>query len=212
MTRRAFTLIELLVVIAIIAILAAILFPVFARAREKARQSLCINNLKQLGTGIMLYTQDYDDTLPGQDAADGGYDSSGWVAGHPSWWKTMEPYVKNRNGVGVCPSATRTDRFNPNDHNMQYMMPWYCNWRALASMKAPADVVNLWEREENGPFFGMYPRPTSMPPVSPVKWDTGYIPYTWPSLHSGGANYLWADGHVKWMRPSAEKDTMFWEW
>jgi prepilin-type N-terminal cleavage/methylation domain-containing protein len=63
-SRRAFTLIELLVVIAIIAILAAILFPVFAQARDKARQSSCLSNLKQIGTGLYLYLQDYDETYP----------------------------------------------------------------------------------------------------------------------------------------------------
>src|ERR687883_602422 len=63
--RDAFTLIELLVVIAIIAILAAILFPVFAQARAKARQTACLSNLKQIGTGLMMYTQDYDETYPG---------------------------------------------------------------------------------------------------------------------------------------------------
>src|SRR6266511_3956182 len=62
--HRGFTLIELLVVIAIIAILAAILFPVFAQAREKARQSTCTSNLKQLGNGLLMYTQDYDETFP----------------------------------------------------------------------------------------------------------------------------------------------------
>ncbi len=64
MKKRGFTLIELLVVIAIIAILAAIIFPVFAKAREKARQTTCVNNLKQIGNGIMMYTQDYDEMFP----------------------------------------------------------------------------------------------------------------------------------------------------
>ncbi len=67
--RSAFTLIELLVVIAIIAILAAILFPVFAQARAGARQATCLNNMKQIGTGLMMYAQDYDETLPGNSGA-----------------------------------------------------------------------------------------------------------------------------------------------
>src|ERR1700709_463295 len=71
--RRGFTLIELLVVIAIIAILAAILFPVFAQAREAARQSSCLSNMKQLGTGMYMYTQDYDEVLPGNDTIEEGY-------------------------------------------------------------------------------------------------------------------------------------------
>ena len=72
--RWAFTLIELLVVIAIIAILAAILFPVFAQARAKARQTACLSNMKQIGTGLMMYTQDYDEILPGNDTNAEGYD------------------------------------------------------------------------------------------------------------------------------------------
>ena len=83
--RRGFTLIELLVVIAIIAILAAILFPVFAKAREKARQSSCLSNVKQLGLAMMQYAQDYDERLPMY--ADGGY--------RYNWDVAIEPYLKN---------------------------------------------------------------------------------------------------------------------
>jgi prepilin-type N-terminal cleavage/methylation domain-containing protein/prepilin-type processing-associated H-X9-DG protein len=78
-TRKGFTLIELLVVIAIIAILAAILFPVFAKAREKARQSSCANNMKQLALGIAIYTQDYDEKMPCGDV-NGTTDPAGWAA------------------------------------------------------------------------------------------------------------------------------------
>ena len=101
--RTAFTLIELLVVIAIIAILAAILFPVFAQAREKARQTACLSNTKQLGTAVAMYVQDYDETLPM-----GGWGSNALDYPQPDrWFEAVYPYVKNL-GVYVCPSETRT--------------------------------------------------------------------------------------------------------
>src|SRR5262245_57444332 len=97
--RKAFTLIELLVVIAIIAILAAILFPVFAQARERARNASCVSNLKQIGTAAMMYAQDYDEQfLP-----------FGVYTGRPSpgtfvYWQTLiQPYARNR-GFTLCPS------------------------------------------------------------------------------------------------------------
>jgi prepilin-type N-terminal cleavage/methylation domain-containing protein/prepilin-type processing-associated H-X9-DG protein len=93
-SRRAFTLIELLVVIAIIAILAAILFPVFARARENARRSSCQSNLKQIGLGIMQYTQDYDEYLPKE-----------YTQAAPNFWfHNIQPYVKSAQ-LFNCPSA-----------------------------------------------------------------------------------------------------------
>jgi prepilin-type N-terminal cleavage/methylation domain-containing protein/prepilin-type processing-associated H-X9-DG protein len=99
MMRRGFTLIELLVVIAIIAILAAILFPVFARAREQARKTACLSNLKQIGSGILLYVQDYDETLvPVSTGTCPGPDSYGWA-------DLIYPYVKNAQ-LFDCPSAT----------------------------------------------------------------------------------------------------------
>ena len=96
--RRAFTLIELLVVIAIIAILAAILFPVFARAREQARKSSCLSNLKQMGLATQMYVQDYDETLPRYS-----------VATSPTayWPNLIDPYVKNRQ-IWFCPSYERS--------------------------------------------------------------------------------------------------------
>jgi len=99
--RQGFTLIELLVVIAIIAILAAILFPVFARAREKARQTSCLANIKQIGLGCLMYATDYDSNYPqnwlgqcGNAPTTGGYD----------WQETTQPYTKNWQ-LYICPSA-----------------------------------------------------------------------------------------------------------
>lgn len=120
--RRAFTLIELLVVISIIALLAAILFPVFSRARDNARRSSCQSNLKQIGLGLLQYTQDYDETMTRSHYVSFGGGGSNWYEGslHPDttsvdasgnqkrkyhWMDAVYPYVKNLQ-IFVCPSAT----------------------------------------------------------------------------------------------------------
>src|SRR5262249_13352058 len=98
MRRRGFTLIELLVVIAIIAILAAILFPVFAQVREKARQSSCLSNQKQVALGVLMYAQDYDETFPQYDFTAPGV--------RIMWFSVIAPYLK-ANQIYKCPSLPR---------------------------------------------------------------------------------------------------------
>ncbi len=99
MKKHGFTLIELLVVIAIIAILAAILFPVFARAREKARQTSCLSNMKQLALGVIMYCQDYDEMYPSLYSYANSNTQLRW------WEDKLQPYIKNWQ-LTICPSST----------------------------------------------------------------------------------------------------------
>ncbi len=116
--RKAFTLIELLVVIAIIAILAAILFPVFAQAREKARQASCLSNTKQMGLAMLMYAQDSDETFVIMPV----YEVIGGVL-QPGWSSKLEPYMK---AVGIlrCPSDDGIDSTTDPNNNFNVLGPW----------------------------------------------------------------------------------------
>ena len=108
-SSSAFTLIELLVVIAIIAILAAILFPVFAQARAKARQAVCLSNLKQIGTALTMYVQDYDETFPVADYRDG--------ATYRAWYEFVDPYIKSGISGSIDKSQKKSVWFCPDYDN-----------------------------------------------------------------------------------------------
>lgn len=110
--RRAFTLIELLVVTAIILVPAAILFPVFARAREQARKAACMSNLKQIGLGIMMYVQDYNETYPVAERYTGN--TGGTVV---SWYDVLPPFTKS-NQIFICPTANQLTRSGGYGWNM----------------------------------------------------------------------------------------------
>ncbi len=148
--RKAFTLIELLVVIAIIAILAAILFPVFAQAREKARQISCLSNIKQLGLGLLMYVQDYDETWPRNDnclnngttplpgapaTAVGCSGPYGDRINHYKWWFWCYPYVKNLD-INFCPSRTRIES-EPTGYNQ------WDDWQNSAEVFGAGYGLNL---------------------------------------------------------------------
>ncbi|HEX8236278.1 MAG TPA: DUF1559 domain-containing protein [Abditibacteriaceae bacterium] len=234
-SRRGFTLIELLVVIAIIAILAAMLFPVFARARENARRTSCASNLKQLGLGLLQYTQDYDEQYPLRRFAPfgttGAYSSSDAVLfdfDNNSWRTVVQPYIKS-NQLFVCPSNPDNAKksYDP-EFNRSYAAN--ANWAgtspiiekglfgqaspvALSQVQSPAQVIavtEIWhvpwvsiiiDRDNVG-----YNDAGSGGPASVM----GYQDVIWAG-HFGRSNYLFADGHVKSLRPTqTNQDVNLW--
>jgi prepilin-type N-terminal cleavage/methylation domain-containing protein len=189
MKRTGFTLIELLVVIAIIAILAAILFPVFAQARDKARQAACLNNCKQIALGLMMYAQDYDETFPPtrwQYSKTSLCDPNANAILGSQWNKTILPYMKNEQ-VFACP-ADSTGKTNPKAGKRSYValagprdrvvngceylggimgVGWGAN---LASVPVPAGTVCVYERWANGSDVDY---PYSVHANLPEDWCTG---------------------------------------
>jgi prepilin-type N-terminal cleavage/methylation domain-containing protein/prepilin-type processing-associated H-X9-DG protein len=188
-SRYGFTLIELLVVIAIIAILAAILFPVFARAREKARQTSCLSNLKQIGLAEKMYEQDYDEVT-------GTYiqNASSDVATDYSWIDILEPYIKNTQ-IFECPSSSVGYRsggvgslgsYGANISDVgtggltgrTYL---FCH-RKVATFQYPAET-GIFADTTGGHYW---------------RYSGGAIQAI-AFLHNEGANVAYMDGHAKWV-------------
>jgi prepilin-type N-terminal cleavage/methylation domain-containing protein/prepilin-type processing-associated H-X9-DG protein len=139
--KRAFTLIELLVVIAIIAILAAILFPVFAKAREKAKQSQSLNNVKQLTLGVMQYSQDYDETFPGWVQ-----NSNGSFA-HNTWDEQINSQIKSNDVF----SNGNTGIKSPSDPKKDRVLTYAINGALIAPVNAAGSVTWGGVTAANGP-------------------------------------------------------------
>ena len=213
--KRGFTLIELLVVIAIIAILAAILFPVFQKVRENARRTACLSNEKQIGLAVMQYTQDYDENFPyGTQGLASTYYGTGWAG-------IIYSYVKST-GVYQCPDET-TKPFLSAGKPVGYVVSYAINRQAapvsMAKMVSPANTVMFSEvigvnkviiddpsaidntggnsspvNDGRGPAFGN--AAGAMATGNVAGYDEGYGLY---ARHLTAANYIAADGHVKFI-------------
>ena len=226
--KKAFTLIELLVVIAIIAILAAILFPVFARARENARKAACMSNLKQIGLGVMMYVQDYDEKYP---IANNTYPA---ITGR--WYTLLQPYTKSTQ-VFVCPdtnppSATpysygwniagtwggdNTVGYAGNGFGYIPTNPWTPDKSlglSQAAVSEPSATILVTDPTSNGySGNGVYAYGAFTQPYIPVLH--GGQPYSQTTAtvtdFSGGGNYLFADGHVKFIQSSRSFCSSMWD-
>ena len=209
MQRSGFTLIELLVVIAIIAILAAILFPVFAKAREKSRQTACLSNCKQWGLAIMQYAQDYDETLGG------AFNYWGPVLGSVAFTVYLQPYCKSTQ-MTLCPSDKNVSpgygyNWRGVGYNVGYPYspprtgPMY-EGLSLSLIAHPAELVVMGD---------CYNYRTTGTPPSTVNLYAGYIYYEFadnPTIcarHNDGNNFTFADGHAKWVAVSQMRSLMW---
>jgi len=207
--RTGFTLIELLVVIAIIAILAAILFPVFAKAREKARQASCQSNEKQIMLALLMYSEDYDGRFPGVRMGNCYSGVPCWTSRYVTWKALVQPYMKNSQML-TCPSLAPDRNEDSGDgqrvdiagsYGMNNRFCQCCGlyrWCPIGNIQEPAQQIvvadhmnvdiNMFCSHPNNQGSGCFRQP-----------------------HNGGGNYAYLDGHVKSKRAEATIDPE-WEW
>jgi prepilin-type N-terminal cleavage/methylation domain-containing protein/prepilin-type processing-associated H-X9-DG protein len=228
MRTRGFTLIELLVVIAIIAILAAILFPVFAQARDKARQAACLSNLKQVGTALMMYTQDYDERMPS---------ACSWGRGWTWFTKTLNGPCAQAGITAATPLNTNLGPSQtPSRYIQEFLHPytrneeiWFCpsvgRSRHWLLTEGPTYGYNgttyIWNHSTNPPpkgaaisVSGLATASIPRPAEAPVMWDMPYwfIPddtcpaWDAKSAHARGINVVYTDGHAKYASYTGTKN------
>ena len=216
--KAGFTLIELLVVLALIAILAAILFPAFAQAREKARQTACLSNQKQIGTSVGLYLQDYDERLflfankpsallPDSESHTGILLTKEKDVAASRWWNVLYPYLKNRQ-VLVCPSddlPTPSEDINDGRTILRsYIANDAVESLALSQIFVPSDAMVFTEKW--GHWYGF---PDIVYGDFWLKAPYGHFRYhanidqmeLVANRHHGGVESVFFDGHARWLRP-----------
>ena len=203
--KKGFTLIELLVVIAIIAILAAILFPVFARARENARRASCQSNLKQIALGMFQYTQDYDEKYPQLYIDIDG--STGWTSpttatGDQGWGFVLQPYLRSTQ-IFQCPSETTSPGVNAQFGGSTYTDYWFNRFMAGQS-QAGIDSVSLTVMNGDGNSYDSLYYYDGTVANTAAGTATTAGPITGLGVahlrHLDGGNFAYADGHVKWAK------------
>jgi len=228
--RRGFTLIELLVVIAIIAILAAILFPVFAQARDKARQTACLSGTKQMGTALMMYMQDHDELTPLVNQGTRNRSQC------PCWPDMMQTYIRSDAFMFSCPSASFPTKWRPGSKvgiafafNTLYTSGGNVDGQpttppagainsnpqqpvSMAQFGVPAETIVfgdgngayiIYSANKNLTTVSLkqpYADGLTMPNIGRVGNNNNSKMQRFMGRHQLGANYVYADGHAKWSR------------
>lgn len=218
--RRGFTLIELLVVIAIIAILAAILFPVFSQAKAAAKKTADLSNQKQIATAIMLYAGDNDDRTC---ATHHDLEAGETIADLYTWYQPLQPYVKNRDifrdpslndSVTLFPSPLFTPQVWATYRTDYLINGFFSHGASLGLPSRPAEQILMGERHSGIAFFDYHPWPSSSVDGS---WERGFLDGSGYKIgdlesdsqvpdpsnvgrHAGGNNYSFVDGHAKWFK------------
>lgn len=202
---KGFTLIELLIVVAILVILAAILFPVFSRARESARRSVCQSNLKQIGLALMQYTQDFDERTVIQRQGDSTTQDDGRLFAdisktEMSWGRSIWLYTKTSK-ILACPSASAHPSAPPSgESGTSYYFNGVLVGRTMAGMAEPVKLIAAQESGTTAQYC--YLRPVDFDGTATEQYRA-WLNANYSQLHFEGSNYLYMDGHVKFRKQAS---------